>query len=327
MMRQLPLVRHPDLLVGTETGDDAAVYRLGEDTALVVTADFFPPIVDDPFTYGSIAVANSLSDIYAMGGRPLLGLNLVSFPVELPKDILATILKGGYAKAQEAGCLIVGGHTVDDKEPKYGLAVIGLVRPGKQVTNSGAQPGDALVLTKPIGTGIITTAAKQGVCDAETLAGAVRWMETLNAAACEAMVEVGVHACTDVTGFGLIGHLQGMVAGSGVGARIELSAVPVLPGARELLAGGVAPGGTHRNYDSVGQLVDWPPVRAGGWRDGVSKEERLLLCDAQTSGGLLMAVAPDKLDALLTALAKRGVAVRAVIGHMTTKGGRIEVGG
>ena len=316
-MRQLPLVRHPDLLVGTETGDDAAVYRLGEDTALVVTADFFPPIVDDPFTYGSIAVANSLSDIYAMGGRPLLGLNLVSFPVELSKDILAAILKGGYAKAQEAGCLIVGGHTVDDKEPKYGLAVIGLVTPGKQVTNAGAHPGDVLVLTKPIGTGIITTAAKQGVCDTETLAEAIRWMNTLNAAACEAMVEVGVHACTDVTGFGLIGHLQGMVTGSGVGARIELSAVPVLPGARELLAEGIAPGGTHRNYDSVGQLVDW--------RDGVSKEDRLLLCDAQTSGGLLMAVAPEKLDALLAALAKRDVAVRAVIGQMTERGGRIEV--
>jgi len=316
-MRQLPLVRHPDLLVGTETGDDAAVYRLGEDTALVVTADFFPPIVDDPFTYGSIAVANSLSDIYAMGGRPLLGLNLVSFPVELSKEVLATILKGGYAKALEAGCLLVGGHTVDDKEPKYGLAAIGLVRPGKQITNAGARPGDALVLTKPIGTGIITTAAKQGACDSGTLAGAVRWMDTLNSAACEAMVEVGVHACTDVTGFGLVGHLQGMVTGSGVGARIELSAVPVLPGARELLAEGVAPGGTHRNHNSVGQLVDW--------RDGVGKEERLLLCDAQTSGGLLISVAADRLDALLAALANRSVAVRAVIGRMTTKGGRIEV--
>jgi selenide,water dikinase len=275
--------------------------------------------VDDPFTYGSIAVANSLSDIYAMGGRPLLGLNLVSFPVDLSKDILATILKGGYAKAQEAGCLLVGGHTVDDKEPKYGLAAIGLVAPGKQVTNAGARPSDALVLTKPIGTGIITTAAKQGVCDADTLAGAVRWMEALNAAACQAMVEVGVHACTDVTGFGLIGHLQGMVAGSGVGARIGLSAVPVLPGARELLAEGVAPGGTHRNHDSVGQFVDWG--------DGVSKEDRLLLCDAQTSGGLLISVAPDKLDALLTALARHGVEVRAVIGQMTAKGGRIEVVG
>jgi selenide,water dikinase len=175
------------------------------------------------------------------------------------------------------------------------------------------------VLTKPIGTGIITTAAKQGVCDADTLAGAVRWMEALNAAACQAMVEVGVHACTDVTGFGLIGHLQGMVAGSGVGARIGLSAVPVLPGARELLAEGVAPGGTHRNHDSVGQFVDWG--------DGVSKEDRLLLCDAQTSGGLLISVAPDKLDALLTALARHGVEVRAVIGQMTAKGGRIEVVG
>ena len=200
VLSQLPVVSDPELLVGTETWDDAAVYRIGENTALVLTVDFFPPIVDDPFSFGAIAVANSLSDIYAMGGRPLLGLNIVGFPAELPKDILGDILRGGSTKAQEAGCLIVGGHTVDDKEPKYGLAAVGLVEPGRQITNVGARPGDKLVLTKPLGTGIITTAGKQGVAEAEVIDAAVSIMSTLNRAACEAMLKVGVNACTDVTG-------------------------------------------------------------------------------------------------------------------------------
>ena len=205
--------------MGVGTRDDAAVYRLSDDLALIQTVDFFPPIVDDPFSFGEIAVANAVSDIYAMGGRPLLGLNIVAFPANLPKQTLVEILKGGASKAREAGLLIVGGHTVDDKEPKYGLAVTGLVRPGSQITNSGAKAGDVLVLTKPIGTGIITTAGKNQDVDERVLAGAVEEMKTLNHAACDAMVKVGVNACTDVTGYGLLGHLRGMVDASGVGRK------------------------------------------------------------------------------------------------------------
>ena len=312
------MAKDPSLLVGTETGDDAGVYRIGEDTALVFTVDFFPPIVDDPFSFGAVAAANSLSDIYAMGGKPLLALNIVAFPVDLPKDILGEVLRGGFAKAQEAGCLIIGGHTVDDQEPKYGLAAIGLVEPGKQVTNAGARPGDILVLTKPVGTGIITTAGKQGVTEPEVLDRAVSMMSTLNRAASEAMVKVGVNAGTDVTGFGLIGHLSIMMKGSGTGAKIQLSSVPVLPGTWRLLEDGIAPGGTHRNLDSASQYVRW--------HDGISDAARLLLCDAQTSGGLLMSVPRDQLDLLMKELEAGGVPGAAIVGEVIEDGkGGIEV--
>jgi selenide,water dikinase len=299
---------HPDLLVGTETGDDAAVYRLNDETALILTVDFFPPITDDPFEFGSIAAANSLSDVYAMGGRPLLALNVVGFPTSLDKAILGEVLRGGYTKANEAGCLIVGGHTVDDPEPKYGLSVVGIVEPGKQVTNAGAKPGDALVLTKPLGTGIITTAGKQGRVSPEVLQGAVTAMATLNRAAAEAMVKVGAHAATDITGFGLMGHLKSMVKGSRVGARVQLGRVPVLPGTWELLDQGIAPGGTHRNLHSVADAVQWHP--------DLTEREQLLLCDAQTSGGLLISVASDQKEALLSELQASGVS-SAVVGEIT----------
>ena len=299
VLSQLPRFSHPDLLVGIETGDDAAVYRITDDLALVQTVDFFPPIVDDPYAYGAIAVANSLSDIYAMGATPILALNIVGFPVSLDKSILTAVLRGGYDKAAEAHVLIAGGHTVDDAEPKYGLAVTGIVRPGEQVTNAGAKPQDALVLTKPIGTGIITTGAKAGLAPQAVVDGAVAQMAALNAAASEAMQEVGVHACTDVTGFGLIGHLRGMAAGSGVAARVHLHDVPVLDGAWDLLAQDVAPGGTRRNLDSVGNVVHWD--------EGILDDAKLLLCDAQTSGGLLMALPPDRVESLLSALSHRGV--------------------
>ena len=312
VLSQLPVVKDPDLLVGTETGDDAGVYRIGEDTALVLTVDFFPPIVDDPFSFGAIAVANSLSDIYAMGGRPLLGLNIVGFPVELPKEILGEILKGGYAKAQEAGCLIIGGHTVDDREPKYGLAAVGLVEPGKQITNAGARPGDRLVLTKPIGTGIITTAGKQGVVKPEVLDRAVSIMSTLNRAASQAMVGAGVNACTDITGFGLIGHLNAMMRGSGTRARLQLSRIPVIPSTWELIEKGMAPGGTHRNLDSVGQYVQW--------HEAISESDKLLLCDAQTSGGLLISVPRERTDLLLEGLEANGVNGAEVIGEVLADG-------
>jgi len=274
-----------------------------------MTVDFFPPIVDDPFQFGEIAAANSLSDVYAMGGTPLLAMNIVGFPITLDKDILGEVLKGGYSKAAEAECLIVGGHTVDDPEPKYGLSVVGTVEPGKQVTNAAAQPGDVLVLTKPLGTGIITTAGKQGVCTPQVLQGAVATMSTLNRDGANAMIKVGVHSATDVTGFGLMGHLQSMVRGSQVGAEIQLGNVPVLPGVWDLLKQGVAPGGTHRNLQSVAGSAQWHP--------DLSEQEQLLLCDAQTSGGLLIAVSGEKQDELLTELKSIGVAGAVVVGRIS----------
>ena len=315
VLSKVPKITHPDLLVGIETGDDAAVYRLNDAQALIMTVDFFPPITDDPFDFGAIAAANSLSDVYAMGGRPLVALNIVGFPAALDKDILSEILRGGYSKANEAGCLIAGGHTVDDPEPKYGLSVVGLVEPGKQVSNAAAKPGDALVLTKPLGTGIITTAAKQGVVDPEVMRGAVEAMATLNRGAAEAMIKVGVNSATDVTGFGLMGHLKSMVRGSGVTAEVRLSAVPVLPGARELLDRGVAPGGTHRNLQSVADAVNWSPQ--------LTEQDQLLLCDAQTSGGLLISVPEDRKDALLAALDQNGVAGAVIGAVLESSGGQI----
>ena len=300
---------HPDLLVGAETGDDAAVYRLSDTTALIFTVDFFPPITDDPYEFGAIAAANSLSDVYAMGGRPLLALNIVGFPASLDQEILGEVLRGGYAKAAEAECIIAGGHTVDDPEPKYGLAVVGLVEPGKQVSNAAAQPGDVLVLTKPLGTGIITTAGKQGRVAPAVLQGAVTTMATLNRDAAQAMTKVGVHAATDITGFGLLGHLKSMVQSSGVAAEVSLSQVPILPGVWELLAQGIAPGGTGRNRDSVAAAVHWHP--------DLSDNDQLLLCDAQTSGGLLISVAAAKQEALLAELTAAGTPAAAVVGRIT----------
>ena len=308
MLRRLPAVTDPNLLVGINTGDDAAVYKMTDDLAIVSTVDFFPPIVDDPFIFGEIAAANALSDVYAMGGKPIIALNIVGFPVGLPHDILGEVIRGGASKAQEAGVLIVGGHTVDDEEPKYGLSVTGVVKPGSQVANTGARPGDALVLTKPIGTGIITTAGKQQRVDDATLNRAVKIMSELNRAASEAMMSVGVNACADITGFGLLGHLRLIAQGSRTAARIHVSAIPVIDGVPALLAEGIAPGGTHRNLESIADIVHWHP--------DIDDQTRILLADAQTSGGLLIAVAPAKLDALLAALTDAGVQTRAVIGEI-----------
>ena len=318
-MKHLPPVAHPNLLVGADTGDDAAVYRMDDDTALIQTVDFFPPIVDDPYSFGQIAVANALSDVYAMGGKPLTALNVVGFPARLPKDILGRILVGGSDKAREAGVLIVGGHTVDDEEPKYGLAVTGVVRPGSEVTNAGAMAGDDLVLTKPLGTGIITTAGKQGAADAETLARAVEVMGALNKAASEAMVSVGANACVDVTGFGFLGHLRGMTRASGVSARVSLGAIPFIEGAVALAESGVAPGGTHRNLESLEGDVSW---------DGaISDVEKILMADAQTSGGLLISVRPNKTAALLAALNERGLDGDSVsvVGAVETAADGVEI--
>ena len=308
MLRQLPTIDDPNLLVGIATGDDAAVYKMSEDMAIISTVDFFPPIVDDPFKFGEIAATNALSDVYAMGGKPIIALNIVGFPVDLPHEILGRILSGGASKAQEAGVLIVGGHTVDDAEPKYGMSVTGVVHPGEQVTNAGAEPGDVLVLTKPIGTGIITTAGKQERVSAETLNRAVSIMSELNRKPAEAMMHVGVNACVDVTGFGLLGHLRLIAQGSGVSARVKASNVPVIEGVQELLEMGIAPGGTHRNLESLDGVVDW--------HEDITDQTQILLADAQTSGGLLIAVAPEKKDALLEALEDVGIQTRAVIGEI-----------
>ncbi len=301
---------HPDLLVGINTGDDAAVYRLRDDLCVVQTVDFFPPIVDDPYTFGAISAANSFSDIYAMGATPLLALNLVCFPEDLPKEVLHQVLRGGFDKAREAGALLAGGHTIIDREPKYGMAVTGTVAPDAIVTNAGARAGDVLVLTKPLGTGIVTTAGKNGRADAASMEAAVSAMQTLNRAASEAMLAVGVNACTDVTGFGLLGHLMGMMNGSNTSARVELSAVPVLPGVWELLEEGMVPGGTRRNLEAVEKVARWHP--------DISDLGQLLLCDAQTSGGLLISLPAERKDELLRELTSRG-AEGAVVGAVTPR--------
>ena len=312
------MISHPDLLVGNDTGVDAAVYRLDNNTAIIVTVDFFTPITDDPYEFGVIAAANSLSDVYAMGGKPLVALNIVGFPAELAVDMLGDVLKGGYDKAAEAGCLIVGGHTVDDAEPKYGLSVVGLIEPGKEVSNANAQPGDVLVLTKPIGTGIITTGCKQGITPDDILKNAVDVMATLNKGAAEAMMRVGINSCTDITGFGLMGHLRGMAKASKVGAVINASDGPILPGVWDLLEQNVVPGGTFRNMNGVEDSMDWD--------DALTDQQRLLMCDAQTSGGLLISVTKDKVEQLLSELEISGVETRVIVGEITAENaGRIRV--
>ena len=310
MLSQLPTATYtdPNVLLGFESGDDAAIYRVSDEIALVLTVDFFPPIVDDPFQYGQIAVANALSDVYAKGGRPVTALNIAAFPRSLPPWVLAKVLEGGQSKASEAEVSIVGGHTVDDPEPKYGLAVTGLIRPGDLVANSGAKSGDVLVLTKAIGTGIITTAGKAGVVDDSVLTGAVESMSLLNRGASEAMLEVGVNSATDITGFGLLGHLHTMLAASGASAAVSRGAVPVLDGAVELLERGIAPGGTHRNVEALAPHVMWA--------DGVSALDQLLLSDAQTSGGLLLSVPEARLHQLQDALLAHGCQFAAVIGSV-----------
>lgn len=293
------------------------MYRLGDDLALVQTVDVFTPIVDDPYHYGAISAANALSDVYAMGGRPVLALNIVGFPRgRLPMSVLADILRGGLDKTAEAGVVIAGGHSIDDPEPKYGLAVTGIVHPGRIVRNVGARPGDQLVLTKPLGLGIITTGIKQEKSSPAAVEQAIVVMEQLNRDASEAMVETGVHAATDVTGYGLLGHLYEMTSGSGVRARLSYGAIPVLEEARTLVRRGAVAGGTARNYEYLKSRVEFA---------GLDEADQLILCDAQTSGGLLMAVPADRLRALMAALSRRGVRA-AHIGEITGEGpGTIEV--
>jgi len=309
LLHGLPPGLRENLLVGIETSDDAGVYRLTDDLALVQTVDFFPPIVDDPYTFGQIAAANALSDIYAMGGKPLTGLNIAAFPTKgVSPSVLVDILRGGLDKLTEAGAALVGGHTIQDEEIKYGVAVTGVVHPSKVVTNAAAQPGDVLVLTKRLGTGLIASAAKAEMVSAETLAEAIESMRTLNRAAAEAMCEVGVHAATDVTGFGLIGHASQMALASGVSFIVGSQRVPLFEAAPQLADMGLLPSGSHANRESFGTRAEIAPNVPRGVAD--------VLFDAQTSGGLLIAVSADKEAALVSALARRAVAVRAVIGRV-----------
>jgi len=300
------------VLVGTETGDDAAIYRIDDRVALVLTNDFFAPIVDDPFDYGQIAAANALSDIYAVGGTPITALNIAAFPRDLGPNVIAKILEGGQAKAEEAGILIIGGHTVDDKEPKYGLAAVGIVTPGQQITNANSQPGDVLILTKAIGSGFITTAGKFGTAPDESIAAAVKSMATLNKGAGLAMQEVGVNAATDVTGFGLLGHLAQMMKASGTSATVNWSAIPFLPGALDLAHAGSTSGGTHRNMESLENRVLYG--------EGISEFEFMVLADAQTSGGMLISVPEERSEALVKCLVSNQTLYSEVVGRVDNDG-------
>ena len=294
---------------GFEHGADAAVYRLTDELAVVQTVDYITPIVDDPFAFGAIAAANALSDIYAMGARPILALNLVGYPIKtLPHGLLGDILRGGAAKLAEAGVTLGGGHSIDDLEPKYGLAVTGLVQPARLITNAGARPGDALILTKPLGVGIITTGIDRQLVKGDVIDRVTASMSQLNRAAAEAMLAVGVHACTDVSGFGLLGHLREMTEASGVGAKISLKRVPVLPEAWRLAEQQAVTDGTHKNHHYLAVFVKWGR--------SLSLEAQLILCDAQTSGGLLMAVPPQRAPKLLKTLQQAGVETAAVIGEI-----------
>jgi selenide,water dikinase len=311
-----PAGDYPELLVGLATPDDAAVYRLADDLAIVSTADFFPPVVDDPYTYGAIAAANALSDVYAMGGEPLFALNLAAFPDDLQPEVLSEIFRGGAEKAREAGVVIAGGHTITDKEPKYGLAVTGRVNPQRILTKQGVQAGDRLVLTKPLSTGVITTAHKRGEVEAGDLEAAVASMMHLNRAAARAAGAAGVHALTDITGFGLLGHVHEMAHLSGMRLELDYAALPWLPGARRYAQAGLFPGGADRNAGYFGRWVKFDRLLAE-W-------EQMLLHDPQTSGGLLMAVAEASLPALLQELQASGEAAW-VIGAAAAGGGEIVV--
>ena len=313
ILARLPAIEDPALLVGAETADDAAVYQISPEVAVVVSVDFFTPIVDDPFAFGAIATANALSDIYAMGARPLFALNLVGFPTaRLPREVLDQILEGAGSKAAEAGIPIVGGHSVEDTEPKFGMAVTGVIDPAKVLTNRGAQPGDALVLTKPIGVGILSTAAKRGAASPEGIASSIALMSELNKGAAEVMEQFPVSACTDITGFGLLGHMLEMTTASSVEAEIWADTVPFVDEALDLATAGFVPGGTRDNLDHVNSMVRWD--------EEIPEIERLLLCDAQTSGGLLISVAEGRAENLLTALRESGVSEAAWIGRVSEKG-------
>jgi selenide, water dikinase len=309
LLEGLPRSDDPALLVGHELADDGAVYQVSDDLAIVTTVDFFTPIVDDPYDFGRVAAANALSDVYAMGGRPLTALNLVAYSLEqLGEEPLRAILRGGADVAASAGVAVVGGHSIDDAEPKYGMAVTGAVHPDKVLRNSTARPGDALYLTKPVGGGVASTAAKRELAPDGLVDATVEVMTTLNREASEAALAADTSAATDVTGFGLLGHLGNMLAASKVGAEIAFDALPVLPHALSLASRGIVPGGTQRNLAAAAEVE---------WAEDLTPVERIICVDAQTSGGLLLAVPPENRAALLAALEGAGTPAAAVIGRLT----------
>ena len=317
VLRQLQAPSDPRLLVGTDTSDDAGVFLLNEETALIQTVDFFPPMVDDPYLFGQIAAANSLSDVYAMGGKPLTALNVVAWPLcKLPAEVLLQVLQGGMDKVAEAGAVLAGGHTIADNEPKYGLSVTGVCHPSRVRTNAGARPGDALILTKALGTGILTTAARLEMFGAG-VAVAGKSMSTLNKAAAQAMEGFEVHGCTDITGFGLLGHAYEMSAASGVDMEVYSGEVPLLPDAAEAANMGLVPAGAYANREYL-KAVSFDPAVPENIRD--------LLFDPQTSGGLLISIPAGQADALLADMKESGVEYAACIGRVSGKGtGKIHV--
>jgi selenide,water dikinase len=307
VLRHLPVVEDPRVLVDAVSRDDAAVFRISDDRALVATTDFFTPIVDDPVAWGAIACANALSDVYAMGGTPLFALNLVGWPREaLPFSMLGEVMDGAAAVAREAGCLLLGGHSVDDPEPKYGLAVIGEVHPDRMMTTTAGRPGDELILTKPLGTGILTTALKQGRVGEAELAEATAVMRALNAGAARVAMAHGVRAATDVTGFGLLGHLGNILDQSNLAAEIGYENLPVMAKVVALAAEGVVPAGSQRNLLAADR-VQW---------ESIDEAERLVCADAQTSGGLLLAVPPEAVNGVMAGLTEAGTAAAARIGRL-----------
>lgn len=311
LLNDIPMLSDPRVMVDISTHDDAGVYKLSDDEALIVTTDFFPPVCSDAFTFGRIAAVNALSDVYAMGGKPLLALNLTMFPSkDIPVAVLADILRGGQDAINESGALTMGGHTIDDNPPKYGLAVVGHVHPQQLITNAGAQVGQVLVLSKPIGTGVAMATQRLEMIDAEAYNAALACMQTLNKSAAELMVAYGVKGATDVTGFGLIGHALGMARASGVVLDIDTQLVPALPMVRQLIQSGCIPGAAFRNIRFAGDAL------------GVhcAHDEKMLMADAQTSGGLLMAVDADKADSLVHDLQSQGgLPQSAIIGLVSER--------
>lgn len=317
VLSQLPKSSDPRLIVGLDTSDDAGVFQLNSETALIQTLDFFTPLVDDPYLFGKIAAANSLSDVYAMGGKPLTAMNIVAFPMcSLPPSVLGEILKGGQEKISEAGAVLVGGHTVDDTEPKYGLSVTGLVHPKKVWANSGARPGDLLIVTKPIGTGVLATAMRADMFP-QGVQAAIDSMAMLNKVAAETVSSFTIHACTDITGFGILGHLYEMAAASGVRIELDSQAVPLLPEAMEAASMGFVPAGAYSNRAYLTQVT---------FREGVPENIRDLFYDPQTSGGLLFSIPEMEAEEALAALKKAELAACSIIGRVVEPGrGEIDV--
>jgi selenide,water dikinase len=313
-------MKDPNLLVGMDKPDDAGVYRISDDLALILTLDFFTPVVDDPYLFGQVAVTNALSDVYAMGGKPLLAMNIICFPQDGHVSILQEILKGGYDKMAEAGVLLVGGHSVDDNEIKYGISVTGTVRPDKVLRNAGSQPGDRLILTKPLGTGIISTAVKAEMAGEEAEARAVRYMNALNRKPAQLMENFTVHACTDITGFGLLGHACEMIDGSETGMIVYASRVPVIEEVHEYVSMGLIPAGAYRNEKFRFQVTEKD--------DSVTDDMMKILFDPQTSGGLLISLPAPEAERLLKMLHDEGIPEAAVIGEITEgPAGKIAVKG